>query len=272
MSLPLLAEQLPAALAHRLDGARQIEPVQISASGAAVYRIVDAGGATCYLKMASGDTGRELRHEAERTEWLAGRLPVPQVLFAGEDADRSYLLTAAVAGVDAATLATEHAGADMAQIARLLADGLRQIHALPIADCPFDHRLPRQIQRARRRVESAAVDPSDFDEDWQGRTPDDLFAELLETQPPDEDLVFAHGDYCLPNILLSDLDTGGHVRAFIDLGRAGVSDRYRDLALCRRSLIRNCGPASVPHFFAAYGLPQPDEAKMTFYRMMDEFF
>lgn len=268
----MLPEKLPAALAERLEQTQHVEPVQISASGAAVYRIVDGLGATYYLKMASSDTGRELNDEAARTAWLAKRLPVPQVLFAGEDAARHYLLTAALDGIDSATLATGYPGADMAQIARLLAEGLRQIHALPFADCPFDHRLARQIERARRRVESGAVDPSEFDEDWQGRTPGDLFAEFLQSQPADEDLIFAHGDYCLPNILFDELETGGRVSGFIDLGRAGVSDRYRDLALCRRSLIRNCGPASVPHFFAAYGLPQPDEAKLIFYRMMDEFF
>ena len=59
---------------------------------------------------------------------------------------------------------------------------------------------------------------------------------------------------------------------FVDLGRAGVGDRYRDLALAQRSLIRNCGAVWVPFFFTEYGLPQPDEAKLTFYQLLDEFY
>ena len=52
---------------------------------------------------------------------------------------------------------------------------------------------------------------------------------------PKEELVFTHGDYCLPNSFIKDNKTVG----FIDLGNAGIADKWQDLALCIRSLEHN---------------------------------
>ncbi|GAC1535846.1 MAG: hypothetical protein NVS2B7_05120 [Herpetosiphon sp.] len=80
--------------------------------------------------------------------------------------------------------------------------------------------------------------------------------------------MFTHGDFCLPNIVIHNGQVGG----FIDVGRAGVGDPFRDLALCARSIAFNFGRAWVPVFFAAYGLPRPEPARLAFFRLLDEFF
>ena len=85
-----------------------------------------------------------------------------------------------------------------------------------------------------------------------------------------EDLVFTHGDYCLPNVFL-DL-TGRRLTGFIDWGRAGIADRYQDLALAERSLRFNFGPGWERCLFDAYGLTHVDEAKLAYYRLLDEMF
>ena len=56
------------------------------------------------------------------------------------------------------------------------------------------------------------------------RVPEELLEELLRTRPAGEDLVFTHGDYCLPNVLIDGQRLGG----FIDMGRAGVADQAGD--------------------------------------------
>ncbi|HEX2619173.1 MAG TPA: phosphotransferase, partial [Phototrophicaceae bacterium] len=92
------------------------------------------------------------------------------------------------------------------------------------------------------------------------------------TRPTDEDLVFTHGDYCTPNILINPetLTTTG----LIDWGRAGIADRYQDLALAARSIDYNFGVDWIAPFFEAYGISssEVDETKVIFYKLLDEFF
>jgi aminoglycoside phosphotransferase len=158
---------------------------------------------------------------------------------------------------------------DVPRVVRALADGLRQFHAAPIADCPFDKRRATQIEEARQRMVTGEIDLDDLEDQWQGRSGRWLYDALINSQPADEDLVLTHGDFCLPNMLIDPATM--QVTGFIDLGRAGVSDRYTDLALTARSLAMNWGREYVPLLFEAYGI-KPDEAKLHFYTLLDEFF
>jgi aminoglycoside phosphotransferase len=62
------------------------------------------------------------------------------------------------------------------------------------------------------------------------------------------------------------------VSGFVDWGRAGIADRYQDLALCARSIAANLGPEWVTAFFEHYGLTIIDQRKLSFYELLDEFF
>lgn len=92
----------------------------------------------------------------------------------------------------------------------------------------------------------------------------DFLAEDIE-----EDLVFTHGDYCFPNIICKD----AHISGIVDLGRAGIADRYQDIALFLRSFSSNMGKPDIQTFLDHYGLIERfDEKKASFYRKLDEFF
>lgn len=77
----------------------------------------------------------------------------------------------------------------------------------------------------------------------------------LPLAPDDDDPVVLHGDFCLPNVLL----TGDVVTGVLDLGRLGIGDRWWDLALGSWSLTYNCGPGHEDAFFAAYGVAADHE-------------
>lgn len=218
-----------------------------------------------YIKIQSLTAAESLLHEKERLVWLQGKLPVPEAVYYGQDDANEYLLMTEIEGVNASDKAY---GGMLPQLMQQLAIGLRTLHEVPVEGCPFDQTLDAKIVEARRRVEQQLVDEDDFDQQREGRTAGDLAQELLNLKPETEDLVFTHGDYCLPNIILKD----GKVHGFIDWGRAGIADRYQDIALAIRSIGYNFGNAYVQAFLDAYGLSELDEAKVHYYQLMDEFF
>ncbi|NLS78734.1 MAG: aminoglycoside 3'-phosphotransferase [Chloroflexi bacterium] len=220
-----------------------------------------------YLKVAVPELQDTLEREARVLSWLRGKLPVPEVLYYGEREGMQYLLISEVRGRN---LIHPEVLAHPAQLVRWLAEGLRMIHAVEIGNCPFDQRADAKIAEAQERVRAGLIDVGEFEPRWQGKAASDLLRLVTATRPDSDDLVFTHGDYCLPNILVAD----GRVSGFIDLGRAGVSDRYQDLALASRSIRHNLGDDRrwVDLFFEEYGISAPDEDKVTFYILLDELF
>ncbi|HKV83952.1 MAG TPA: APH(3') family aminoglycoside O-phosphotransferase [Ktedonobacterales bacterium] len=257
---------IPDVLRPFTDGAAW-ESVSIGASGALVYRLRRPGSAPRYLKIAPPPLDVEARDEVSRLAWLHGRLPVPEALAVCADATATWLLLTEVPGV--MSCEARFAG-DVPSVARLLARGLRMIHRLDIAACPFDRRLNRTLALARERCAAGLVDEADFDEQRQGLRAPDVLAQLEATRPAAEDLVFTHGDYCLPNVFLDS--AGTRLTGFVDWGRAGVADRYQDLALAARSLRHNFGPGWESYLFEAYGLATVDDAKLAYYELLDELF
>ena len=246
---------LPAGWADGLT----LTPQTIGESGALVYRAGDAH----VIKSEPISPLAELPGEIARLRWLhATELPCPAVVDATDHGGRHWLLMTAIPGHDLASTpgATSVVTADTA--VRVVAGALRQLHGLDPASCPFDHRAGIRVADASARYHAGLYDGDDPE---QG--PAD-YARLIAGVPTSEDLVVTHGDACFPNFMAED----GRFTGFIDCGRLGVADRYQDLALACRSLEWNYGAASIPAFLAAYGATEPDEAKLQWYRLLDEFF
>ena len=107
------------------------------------------------------------------------------------------------------------------------------------------------------------------------------FAKMVEVMQwlydhkPEPDPVFAHGDFCLPNVFFED----GKVSGFIDLGDAGIADRWYDIALGYRSLKHNVDGhygkvyegVDPDELFTKLGL-EPNWEKIRYYILLDELF
>jgi aminoglycoside phosphotransferase len=258
--------KMPAAL-QALLGDAAIEENREGMSGAGVFHIERRGQPDQYLKIGERHSEQDLHPELSRLIWLRGRLPVPEVIYWAEDDSRQNLLISAVSGL---TLYDESLRDQLPALMRLYASALHQIHNLPVESCPFDMRLDVKIAQAGQRLQDGAVDAENFDPERQGRTAQSAFREMRATRPGDEDLVFTHGDYCTPNVLI-DPDTMT-LSGLIDWGRAGVADRYQDIALAARSIDYNFGAEWIKPFYDAYGLSEVDGAKVAFYKLLDEFF
>ena len=238
------------------------ESVTIGKSADKVFRLLQDDGSHAYLKIG----GHQVSDEYERLKWLQGRLPVARIL-AFENGDGEYrLLTSAIPGI----MAHECKAEEREQVVRNIGGTLRKLHAIPAHDCPFDHTIETQIAKATANTDAGLVDESDFDEAHLGMTAQELLPNLLANRPKQFDNVFTHGDYCLPNIIVDPHTL--EVTGFIDLGQAGISDRYIDLAIALNTLDHNFGPGYEQIFFDAYGIKDVHWDKIKFYQMLDEFF
>jgi aminoglycoside 3'-phosphotransferase II len=234
-------------------------PILVGESGATVF----ATGHGTIVKVDHADAPNTLQREAEVLRYAVGRFPAPALISCDSISGWQVLEMTRVPGEDAST---ERMLTRPAELCARLAHSLRMLHALPVADCPFDRRTAALLAEAGQRLSRGQVDTDDFDEPVD---PVALLDTLRRTQPAADDLVVAHGDYCFPNIML-DPDSLA-LTGLIDLGRLGVADRFLDLGIAARSIGRNLGPGWVTPFFEAYGLP-PDPVRIRYFQQIDEFF
>jgi aminoglycoside phosphotransferase len=250
-------------LLPELDGC-EFSPVEIGKSKSDVYSLSYLKGPGLFLKVSNGSYRADLVEEYERLVWLSGKVPVPEVVRFDYREDQALLLTRALSGMNAAEIAKRC----WRIAAETLATELRKFHAIERSGCPFDRGVEAILAAARHRTEQDLVDESDFDEEHQGSRAQDLLVRLERERPRTEDLVVTHGDACLPNAIFHQDRFSG----FVDCGKSGIADRYQDLAVASRSIERNYGPEFVEIFYSAYGITEIDEAKVSYYRLADEFF
>ena len=203
--------------------------------------------------------------ERERLQWLGAHVPVGEVLEWATDEDGDpYLLTTAPPGSPA--VGTEHGG-DAGALITALALGLRTLHAIPTATCPFPMDVEARIGLARARVQAGVVQQDALGPAYRRYTPDRLLELLIESQPVgDEDAVVVHGAAGLTTVHLD----GGQVSGYVEVAGAGVSDRYVDLAAMAASLARHVSPEALGPFFDAYGIDVPDLRTIDFYVLLHE--
>lgn len=240
------------------------EQVSIGRSRSSVYRLVDPTGLARFLKVSAADDASDLQTERECLGWLASRTSVPKVLDFRHEDGQAFLLTEALPG----TNSTEAPARLWPRLIERVAIELRKLHSVRTENCPFDRTLDRVIPLARARSDAGQVDESDFDPERIGRSTKELLTSLCHERPVSEDIVVTHGDACLPNFIFNDDSFSG----FVDCGRCGRSDRYQDLALAYRSIGSNYGGNLAENFLIAYGLKDIDAEKLSYYRLLDEFF
>lgn len=268
-------DAIRASLSHSLgsSGKRRWKPVEVGRSGAAVYRSHDA---RVYAKAVPAKSVDELRLERDSIAWLATTsIPGPRVVDWTESDAGAVLVMTTVQGVPACDVGGSVVDAAVSSMAEVLA----RMHAVPVDGCPFVRCIDVTVAAAADAAGRGTVDTADFDDARSGRSVEDLLAELVAGQPrardlEGHDLVVCHGDPCLPNLMI-DPETG-HCTGLIDLGRLGVADRYLDLALTTRSMSApdinpqyNADDAAM--FLHRYRISEPDQWRLDYYRLLDEF-
>lgn len=243
-----------------------IEPVLSGFSDASVYRVRQDRQPLRYLKLARNDAAVLLRTEIARTQWLATyHVPVPVIRRIDDRTDRVVLLSDALPGLPA-----DDCPLPVERLVDALATSLVALHALRVADCPFDETPTTRLSRATAAVAAGDVDPGEFATRNSGVDPAVLLARLAATQP-EEDLVVVHGDATLSNMIVDDNGSVG----FVDCGNAGRGDRYIDLAVLSDAIQEQFGRAAATRFAKAYCRPTTaiwDAAKARYFLDLYELF
>lgn len=218
----------------------------------------------------------EALNEYKMMSWLDGKLPIPEIHGYARNGENDFLLMSKLKGCMACDISFLK---EPVLLTEMLAEGLKMLWNVDMSSCPLPLNLERKLEMAAYAVENNKVDmentePNTFGEDGF-KNPSQLLEWLIANKPKEE-LVFSHGDFCLPNIFIENNKVSG----FIDLGRSGIADKWQDIALCYRSLLHNYNGkyGGKPHedfypelIFEKLAI-EPDWVKINYYILLDELF
>lgn len=260
--------KLPSSIAAHIQGkAGHTDNIGMSGSSITVFD-------DCVLKIENVTPYTEENIAA--MQWLSRRVPTPRVLAQETLGDIHYLLMSRIPGKMSCD---EEYLAQPETLVAGLAEGLKLLWQTDAIGCPRLRTMPHLLQEARWRVENGLVDMDNVEPETFGeggfRDPAHLLT-WLEEHPVPSEPVLAHGDYCLPNVFLLD----GKFSGFVDVGDTGLGEKWRDIALCWRSLRDNMngayGGKAYPDFnpdilFIALGI-EPDREQIRWHLLLDELF
>ena len=170
------------------------------------------------------------------TKWLNQQLPVPTMLAYCVKNGMAYTLMSKMGGK---MLCAREYLKEPEQLIKIAAQGLKCLWEIDVTECAYQSsRLMKRLEAAEYNVMHDLGDLDNVEPETFGpngfQNPEELL-KWLKSNRPEEDIVFTHGDYCLPNIFV----TGSKINGFIDIGKMGPADRWQDVAIAIRSLTAN---------------------------------
>lgn len=215
---------------------------------ARVYFIEKGSG--YYLKCAGKGM---LERESQMTKYFHSKGLGAEVLdYISTDSD--WLLTSAVIGDDCIA---EKYLMHPERLCDTIAYALRKLHETDYSGCPVPDRTSEYLAYAENNYRTGNYDTSHFPDSFGYRSASEAYDVLTMGKGALQSRVLLHGDYCLPNIVLSNWELSG----FIDVGNGGVGDRHIDIFWGVWSLWFNLKTDKYrERFLDAYGRDKADES------------
>ncbi len=208
-------------------------------------------------------------------KWLQNKLPVPKLIESCSAYGYNYLLMSKLEG---RMSCDEYYLKNPEELVRLLADGLKMLWKVDISDCPYINDAENKIKSSRLRIDKNLIDIDDFEPETFSengfKDVEELYKFLVDNKP-NQELVFSHGDYCLPNIFFNNIKnivSNHNVSGFIDLGNCGIADKWQDISLCVRSLNHNLGTDAYTDLLFEELEVKKDIDKIRYYILLEKLF
>lgn len=236
-----------------------LESVTIGCSGFEVIRVRNNKDEK-YLKI--GKKGN-LFEEYRKIKWLSDKLNVPQIIVYESDVKNDYLITKAIQGEMLCSMQYLN---NPVEAIRLLVQGINEVNQIAIDNCPFNMCIDNRLKKVIEKYEKGLICIEEVDNVWFDKYQNvENMLKFLKEKKLRETKCFVHGDYAAPNILKSK----NSKLSYIDLGDCGISDRWYDIAICEKSIIRNFGEQYLGIFYEMLGMERNSE-KVEYYLLLQE--
>jgi len=219
-----------------------------------------------YLKSVDAkkyaSTTYSVKRETDVMQWLDGKLIVPKVIDFGLEKKREYLVMSELRGTYIDEL-KENPDEYIPHLARCI----KLIQAVDISVCPFDSSLNVRLNELNYLMQRglASIDTEDWEPTTKFTDPNELYRWLCSNRPAEEP-AFSHGD------LTANIFVDGSEYCFYDLGRAGIADKWLDIAFCVCDIRSWYGDKKYEdQFFELLGI-QPNYEKIEYFILLDEMF
>ena len=206
-----------------------------------------------------------LTSEYQKLKWLDGKLPVPKIILYDIFNNTEFLITEAINGE---MMCSPKYVSNPTRSLDVIALAFEKIFEVDIKDCPFDVSIDYKLSIVKNNVYNGLVKNSDLKEETLKKfgNVENVITYLINNKFICEPC-FSHGDTSLPNIFSDDF----HFTGFIDVGECGIADKWFDLAICEKSIIRNYGKEYVSSFYDKLKI-NPDREKIDYYLLMMELY
>ncbi len=233
------------------------EEISIGCSNSQVIKI-SKNNDVYFMKLAPLN---DLKKEFNALNWLDGKLSVPKIILHSTTSNSEILITKALDGF---MICSDYYINDPEKAIDLLVIAFKDILSVNINDCPFGVGIDYKLNLVKENVEKGLITGEYISEDILDKYNgvNGILDYLIENKFYD-DKCFSHGDTSLPNIFVDENKFIG----FIDVGECGIADKWFDLAICEKSIIRNFGENYVNLFYEKLNI-KPDRFKIDYYLLM----
>lgn len=242
---------------------RSVIKDNIGMSKSFVYKLDTYSNITFYLKYGKNEVKRLI----EVLTFLNGRYNTPIIKNIGVIDGWFYVLMTEVPGKMSCDPFFKKSILLTTECVKVLARALKELHSVDINDFYLVSTREDIIKKCEINLSKGLVDKKNIDDELKGYSDLAIVEEISQFNFQD-DLVFTHGDYCAPNVIINNGSFG-----FIDLDRACISDRYMDIALMIRSIRFNfIEERYVDLFLEEYGIDELDKEKCDFFLLIDDLY
>ncbi len=243
-----------------LEGCK-CEEISIGCSDTQVIK-VEKNQEEYFLKI--GDK-KVLHNEFIKLDFLQSKLPVPNVILHDINNSIEYIVTSKIPGE---MVCSDYYMEHQSEGIDIIVSAFKMLYDVNIDNCPIDVSLDYKLKLAEENISNGLILEENVSQEALDRFGSaEGILKYLKKNKFKEDLCFSHGDISLPNIFAYNKEFSG----FIDVGDCGVADKWFDIAIVIRSIIRNFGKEYVSEFLNKLNV-EYDEFKYDYYMLLMQLY